>query len=95
MEVFSWLRLWDTAGNNGVLIYVLLADHAVEIIADRGLEDSAAPEWLAACRAMEQEFAKGDYERGAVAGIAAVGQLIARRFPAVDRNEQPNTPVLL
>ncbi len=95
MEVFSLLRLWDTAANNGVLIYVLLADHAVEIVADRGLEDSTAPEWLAACRAMEEGFAKGDYEQGAVAGIATVGQLIARRFPAVDRNEQPNVPVVL
>jgi uncharacterized membrane protein YgcG len=95
MEVFSWLKVWDTAANNGVLIYVLLADHAVEIIADRGLKDSAAPEWLAACRAMEEGFAKGDYEQGAVAGIATVGQLIARHFPAVDRDEQSNTPVLL
>jgi uncharacterized membrane protein len=96
MQVFSGLKMWDTAANSGVLIYVLLADRAVEIIADRGHGDiSANPEWLAACRAMEQWFAKGDYQHGAIEGIAMVGQLIVRCFPAVDRNELPVAPILL
>jgi uncharacterized membrane protein len=96
MEVFSLLRMWDTGANNGVLIYVLLADHAVEIVADRGYGDiSASPAWLAVCRSIEQWFAKDEYQRGAVEGIEAVGQLIAARYPAIDRDELPNAPVLL
>ncbi len=96
MEVFSMLRMWDTEANNGVLIYVLLADRAVEIVADRGYGDvSASPGWLAACRSIEQRFAKGDYQRGAVEGIEAVGQLISARYPAIDRDELSNATVLL
>lgn len=95
-DVFSQLRMWDTEANNGVLIYVLLADHAVEIIADRGFGDiSKDPDWLAACKTLETSFAKGDYEGGAVQGIEAIGKLIARRFPAIDRDELPNATVLL
>lgn len=95
-EVFSQLRMWDTEANSGVLVYVLLADHAVEIIADRGYGDiSKNPDWLAACKTLEGCFAKGDYEGGAVRGIEAIGKLIAQRFPAIDRDELPNATVLL
>lgn len=95
-EVFSQLRMWDTEANSGVLVYVLLADHAVEIIADRGHGDiSTNPDWLAACRTIEACFAKGDYQGGAVQGIEALGKLIAQRFPAIDRDELPNATVLL
>ena len=37
LELFSQLRIWDTEQNNGVLIYLLLAERDVEIIADRGI----------------------------------------------------------
>lgn len=96
MEVFSALRLWDTEANNGVLIYVLLADHAVEIIADRGFGDiSADAGWLAACHTLEERFAKGDFAEGVILGIASVGHLMAGRYPSVDRDELPNTAVIL
>jgi uncharacterized membrane protein len=97
LEAFARLRIWDTAANNGVLIYVLLADHAVEIIADRGFTGGGVEEedWTHACQAMRASFAKGAYERGALEGIAAVGRLMARRFPAIDRDELPNTPLIL
>jgi hypothetical protein len=95
-EAFAQLRMWDTEANSGVLIYVLLADHAVEIIADRGYGDIARhPDWLAACRTIETSFAKGDYQGGAVQGIEAIGKLIAQRFPAIDRDELSNATVLL
>jgi len=95
-EVFSQLRMWDTEANNGVLVYVLLADHAVEIIADRGYGDlSQQADWLAACKAIEARFAKGDYAGGVVEGTERIGALIAQRFPAVDRDELPNATVLL
>ncbi|MEQ1580399.1 MAG: TPM domain-containing protein [Steroidobacteraceae bacterium] len=95
-EVFSMLRMWDTEANSGVLIYVLLADHAVEIIADRGYGDiSKNPDWLAVCKTLEGCFSRGDFEGGAVRGIEAIGKLIALRFPAIDRDELPNATVLL
>ena len=96
LQVFSQLGVWDTHANNGVLIYVLYADRDVEIVADRGFNGLvSAEEWSAACSKMETLFRAGDFERGAVEGIAAVSQLIARHFPASDRNELPDKPVVL
>lgn len=97
-RVFAELDVWDTADNNGVLIYVLAADRAVEIVADRGFAGRVdAAEWSAACRAMETEFSQGRHGEGAVAGIAAVGRIIARHFPPRDRNpnELADRPVVL
>ncbi len=98
LQVFSDLRVWDTEQNNGVLIYVLLADRDVEIVADRGIHAKAgAAEWEAICRAMESAFRAGDFADGAVAGIAAVGRLLARHYPREpgDRNELSNKPVIV
>ncbi len=96
IEVFSDLRIWDTEANNGVLIYVLWAERQVEIVADRGLNAGVTPaEWATVCRQMESAFVSKDYAGGATRGIAAVGTLIARHFPRVDRNELPDRPVML
>lgn len=98
LEVFAGSRVWDTESNNGVLIYVLFADRAVEIVADRGFNDLVTPaEWAAVCRAMEAEFRQGRWEQGAVAGVEGVAQLLARHFPGTGRqgNELPDRPVLL
>lgn len=98
LEVFSALRVWDTAANNGVLIYVLSADRAVEIVADRGFNDLVtAQEWAAVCRIMEGHFRDGHWREGALAGVAAAATLLARHFPgsARDGNELPDRPVLL
>jgi len=96
LQVFSHLGVWDTHANNGVLIYVLYADRDVEIVADRGFNTLvSADEWASVCSKMETLFRAGDFEGGAVEGIAAVSQLIARHFAAVDRNELPDRPVML
>lgn len=96
VQIFGQLGIWDTAQNNGVLIYVLLADHDVEIVADRGYANRVSTdEWTAVCQRIETAFKAGEFERGAVEGIAAVSKLIARHFPAIDRNELPDKPVLL
>ena len=98
LQVFGFLGVWDTAANNGVLIYVLAADHAVEIVADRGVAARVLPaEWDAVCRNMEDHFRAGQYREGSVAGVLAVGQLLQRHFPGTggDRNELPDQPVLL
>ncbi|NCW22032.1 MAG: hypothetical protein EBV76_09740, partial [Gammaproteobacteria bacterium] len=86
------------ADNNGVLIYVLMAEHDVEIIADRGIAAKVdAAEWQTLCAVMESHFRDGRFREGALAGIEGVGDLLARHFPNApgDRNEQPNRPVLL
>ncbi|HZF15537.1 MAG TPA: TPM domain-containing protein [Steroidobacteraceae bacterium] len=96
-RVFAEFDVWDTAANSGVLIYVLMADRAVEIVADRGFAGRVDPsEWGAACRAIETEFPRGRYREGAVAGVEAVGRLIARHFPAPqgNPNELADRPVV-
>lgn len=98
IEVFSRLRVWDTEHNNGVLIYLLLADHDVEIIADRGIHVRLGQEiWEAICREMEAAFRAGHFEAGVLAGIHAVGEHLSRHFPARSgkSNEMPDRPVVL
>jgi uncharacterized membrane protein len=98
IDAFSLLRIWDTERNNGVLIYLLLADRDVEIVADRGIHAKVGPaEWELICRNMESAFRHGDYEKGAIAGIGAVTAHLARHFPAAagDRNELLDRAVLL
>jgi uncharacterized membrane protein len=98
LHVFSSLHVWNTELRNGVLIYILRADRDVEIVADRGAAGAVTPaEWEAVCRLMETEFRAGRFREGALAGVAAVGSLLARHFPArrADRDELPNQPILL
>ncbi|MFZ6770855.1 TPM domain-containing protein [Undibacterium sp. Di26W] len=98
IEVFSQLHIWDTAHNNGVLIYVLLADRDVEIVADRGIHAKAiADEWEQICRMMESAFKLDQYEDGVIRGIQAVSQHLAKHFPADgdNLNELPDTVVVL
>ena len=98
LQAFSDLRVWDSELSNGVLIYVLMADRDVEIVADRAATAVvSAADWESACRLMEEHFRAGRFQEGAVAGVAAVGALLERYFPAraVERNEQPNQPSLL
>ncbi|HEU0233804.1 MAG TPA: TPM domain-containing protein [Gallionella sp.] len=98
IEVFSRLRVWDTEHNNGVLVYLLLADRDVEIVADRGIHVRLGAEtWEAICREMEAAFRNGQFEAGVLAGIRAVGEHLVRHFPAQgDKlNEMPDRPVVL
>jgi len=94
--------VWDTEHNNGVLIYVQLADRSVEIVADRGFRDRVSPaEWEAVCRLMEQHFRAGRFKIGSVAGVEAIGNLLARHFPpslkppGQSPNQLPDRPILL
>ena len=97
LEVFAALRVWDTEANNGVLIYLLFADRAVEIVADRGFNGLvSAEEWAGVCRAMEADFRGGRFTDGTVRGVAAVGALVARHFPGdAGRNALGDRPVIL
>lgn len=98
VEVFSKLRVWDTEHNNGVLIYLLLADRDVEIVADRGIHVRLGKEvWEAICHEMEAAFRTGHFEAGVLDGIHAVGEHLSRHFPARSGkpNEMPDNPVVL
>lgn len=98
LEVFSHLGVWDTANNNGVLIYVLFADRDVEIVADRGIASRVSQaEWEQVCHEIEAHYREGRFAQGSVAGVHAVGRLLARHFPdqGGDPDELPNRPVLL
>jgi uncharacterized membrane protein len=98
LDVFSHLRIWDTAHNNGVLIYLLLADRDVEIIADRGIDAKVGRKrWEEICREMEAEFGSGQFERGVIKGIETVSRELARHFPpgGPHPNELPDKPVVM
>jgi uncharacterized membrane protein len=98
LELFARLHIWDTQANNGVLIYVLRADRAVEIIADRGISDRvSAAEWALVCREVETHYRAGRYAEGSRAAVAGVARLLALHFPAErsSGNELPNQPILL
>ena len=95
IEVFSDLRVWDTEENNGVLIYLLLADRDVEIVADRGV--SRIDDWGRICREMEARLARGLYEEAIVEGIRSIARVLASHFPArgAPRERMPDQPVLI
>ena len=98
LDIFSQLRIWDTAHNNGVLIYLLLADRDVEIVADRGIDAKVgAAGWEKICAEMESNFRAGNFAGGVIKGIQAVSRQLATHFPRHrgGSNELPDTPVVI
>lgn len=98
IDVFAQLRIWDTEHNNGLLVYLLFADRAVEIVADRGIHAKVGTqEWQSICRRMESDFKQANYKDGVLTGIDAMTQLLKKHFPASDdrSNELSDKPVVL
>ena len=98
LDIFSQLRIWDTAHNNGVLIYLLLADRDFEIVADRGIDSKVASAvWERICVDMETDFKAGNLQGGVIRGIGAVSRQMAAHFPAhgTGPNELPDKPVVI
>jgi uncharacterized membrane protein len=98
IRAFSQLQMWDTARNNGVLIYVLLSEHDIEIVADRGYRGRVADaEWKGICVEMQTAFAAGRFLEGSLAAIDAVTTILCAEFPRGDDDvdERPNRPVIL
>ena len=101
LDLFAEHGIWDTEDNCGVLIYVNLADHKVEIVADRAINRKVAhAQWQAICDAMTQGFRRGEHGRSTLAAIEHVNALLREHFPAdasrgPDINELPNHPVMI
>lgn len=98
VDLFAQQRVWDTAENTGILIYVQLVDRRVEILADRGIAARVAQaEWDAICRDMEASFRRGAWRSGAQSAVASAGELLARHFPAgeLNPNELPDQPLVI
>ena len=91
VAMFGKLGVWDTEHNNGVLIYLLLAEHAIEIVADRGLNRHAdAAEWARIAGTMRAAFQGGQFEAGLGQAIDAVDGLLRRHFPVTAGHANPN-----
>jgi uncharacterized membrane protein len=91
ITLFGKLRVWDTEHNNGVLVYLLLAEHAIEIVADRGLDRRVPPaEWQALIAPMRQAFQAGRFEEGLNQAIDALNAKLAQHFPLAAGQSNPN-----
>jgi uncharacterized membrane protein len=100
LMLFGKLRVWDTEHNNGVLIYLLLAEHAIEIVADRGIDRHVDAEaWRAMTQRMGAAFRDGRFEDGLTQALEEVSALLVAHFPRADgepdRNELPDAPVVI
>jgi uncharacterized membrane protein len=99
IDWFARLHVWDTAHRSGVLIYLLLADRRIEIVADRGISAKVdGRTWELVCGEMQREFARGRFQQGVVLGVRAIGDVLAAHFPAgggPKPNELPDKPVVL
>ena len=99
ITMFGKLRVWDTEHNNGVLIYLLLAEHAIEIVADRGLNRHVSPaQWQALIAPMREAFRAGRFEAGLIEAVDAIDRLLLAHFPLAETqpnpDELPNRPYL-
>lgn len=99
VAMFGKLRIWDTEQNNGVLIYLLLAEHAIEIVADRGIDRHvSAQDWQAVVARMGTAFREKRFEDGLTQAMAEVSALLVAHFPLAqgqaNPDELPNAPVL-
>jgi uncharacterized membrane protein len=100
LTLFGKLHIWDTAQNNGVLIYLLMAEQAIEIVADRGLNSHVNAEtWVTITAALSQALASQQAEAGLSEAVSAVSTLLCTYFPAEPglekTNQLPDTPLLL
>ncbi len=99
LELFSQLGIWDTEHNTGVLLYLLLADRDIEIVADRGIHQYVGSAgWEEICKEIEQQFRKGAFEAGTLYGINQITQRLVQQFPSdgqIGKNELPDKPLVL
>jgi len=99
VTMFGKLRVWDTEHNNGVLIYLLLAEHRIEVLADRGIHRCAgAQRWSQLVAQMGEAFRAGQFEQGLMAAIDSIDALLVEHFALAsgekNPNELPDAPVI-
>ena len=100
VTLFSELRVWDTEHNNGVLIFLLLAEHAIEIVADRGLASRMSnAQWHAVMAPLRSALQRGEFEQGLGEAIDAVAAVLRAEFPLAEgtrnENELPDRPYVI
>jgi uncharacterized membrane protein len=98
IQLFGQLNIWDTEHNNGVLVYLLLADRDVEIVADRGIHRLVGDQgWQTICQQMEEMFRRGQFESGVLFGVEKIGERLAQHYPpeTMPRNELSNRVLVL
>ena len=98
LMLFSKLRVWDTERNTGVLVYLLVADKSIEIVADRGIARQVPQStWTAICAALGRHLQQGQAEAGMLAAIERISDELAAHFPPLARsdNELPDAPTVL
>ena len=98
LQLFGSLNIWDTEHNNGVLIYLLLVDSDVEIVADRGIHQHVGNAgWENICHDMEVQFRAGEFEAGVLQGIAEISAELEKHYPfaGLNKNEISNKPIIL
>lgn len=98
IDLFSLHRIWDTEENSGILIYIDLADHQVEIVADRGIDHiTTSDEWASVCRTMTSGFAQGSYQDSVIAALKLLNDILHDHLPDTENlpNQLPNRPIIL
>ena len=98
IELFSTHRIWDTEENSGILIYIDLADHQVEIVADRGIDHiTTSDEWRSICQTMTSGFAQGNYHDSAIAALKLLNDILHDHLPDLEGqpDQLPNRPIIL
>ena len=91
VTMFGKLRVWDTEHNNGVLVYLLLAERQIEIVADRGINAHVAPaQWATLLHGMRGAFKAGQFEAGLMAAVDAIDALLSENFAAAAQSANPN-----
>lgn len=100
VTLFGKLRVWDTEHNNGVLIYLLLAEQAIELVADRGLNQKVSPDiWQGIVHRLANALSKGKVDAALMQSLEEVSNVLRQHFPLATgltrRNELPNEPALL
>ncbi len=99
LTLFGKLRVWDTEHNNGVLIYLLLAERAIEIVADRGINRHLSPQqWQGMISRMRSAFREGQFEEGLTLALEEISAVLVQHFPleagAANPNELPDAPLI-
>lgn len=97
VDLFGLYKVWDTSHNTGILVYVNLCEHSLQIIADRGIDGKAHNDWQALCDQALTKFKQKQFEQGLTELIAHLGKILNTHYPSDDisGNELPNRPIYL